>query len=200
MWRYASYRGQHETGITKNIKWGQTQSSCVDTDCTSYNQVCVKTNWLGNCLEYQDVCQSVTCTRYTLTCNVIIKNLDNAGGTFSFDGYYVTKDGKDHFVKQLSQYLQPGDEESCTWIYTLDKSDFGNCKYANFITPKKKECENIIKSRTITKTRPVTRYRDVQQSRTVTKYKDEVKTRKVTRTTTLYKIWAGQTEWYYKTY
>jgi len=175
-----------DISLTKNIKWGTTQTSCLDTECNSYRSVCVETNWLGNCIEYQDVCQSTSCTRYKIYCNVVVKNLDNQGGTFSFDGYNVTKDEDEHYVKALSQYLQPGDETAFGWEYNVDVEDWGNCRYSNFITPKKTECENVVRSRTVQKSRPTTKYSDVEKTRTVTRY------------ATLFQRWTGRVQWYYK--
>jgi hypothetical protein len=176
--------------ITKNIKWGDTQYSCMDTDCTSYKQVCIKKNWLGNCLEYQNVCQSTICSRYQISCNIVVKNLDNKGGTFMFDGYYITEDDKEHYVKELFKYLQPGDEYSFVWKYNVDSDDRKNCGYRNFKTPTKTECENIIKSQTVTKTRPVTKYRDVGKIRITTRK------RSVTKYATLFNRMIGNVDYY----
>lgn len=187
-----------EQALTQNVKWGQTQFNCVDTDCTSYGQTCTKKNWLGNCIEYQSYCQSTSCSKYKASCNLIVKNLDSAGGTFNFDAYYKTSDGIEHFVEKKSKYLQPGDEESFLWYYTFNTDNVGNCDQKNFATPKKTECENVIRSRTVQKSRPITQYKDVEKSRDVTRYKDVQKTRKVTKYSTLYQQWTGKVEWYYK--
>lgn len=184
--------------ITKNVKYGPSQSSCIDTDCTSYSQECTQKNWLGNCIQYQSVCQSTKCTRYRVYCSLIIKNLDNAGGSFSFDGYFVTKDNQEHFVKSFSEYLQPGDENTFSWTYDVDPNNINSCWYKNLITPKKTECENVLKSRTVQKSRPVTIYKDSEKSRDITKYRDVQKTRSVTKYATLFQQWSGKVQWYYK--
>lgn len=187
-----------EQALTQNVKGGQTQFNCVDTNCVSFGQTCVKKNWLGNCLEYQSYCQSSTCSKYKASCNLIVKNLDSAGGVFSFDAYYKTGDGIEHFVESKSKYLQPSDEESFIWYYTFNAGNIGNCNQKNFVTPKKTECENVIKSTTVQKSRPITRYKDVEKSRDTTKYKDVQKTRSVTKYATLFQQWTGQVQLYYK--
>ena len=172
--------------ITQNTKWGQTQRSCTDTQCTSFSQQCIQYNWLGNCVQYQSVCQSSKCTYYKDSCNLITKNLDSNGGTFSFDAYYKTNDGVVHFVQTESQYLQPGDEFSFVWYYSVDANNAGTCDTKNFVVPQKTNCQNVIKTRDVQKSRPVTKFRDVQKTRSVTRY------------ATLFQQKTGQVKWYYK--
>ena len=187
-----------DIALTKNVKWGTEHKSCIDEECTSYNQVCIETNWLGNCLEYEDVCQSTTCTRYRIYCSLTIKNLDDQAGVFGFDGYYVTKDGEEHFSEAFSRFLQPDDEKSFTWRYVVDLEDRGQCTYKNLMTPTKKDCDIVIKTRNVVKTRPVTGYKEKRVSKQVIKYNEITKTRTVTRHATLFRQVTGGVEWYYK--
>jgi predicted nucleic acid-binding Zn ribbon protein len=185
--------------MTKNVKRGTTESSCIDTECDSYNSVCIEWNWLHtSCLEYSPVCQSTSCSEYRMYCSLIIKNLDDIGGVFKFDGHYYTKDKQYHFVKSFSNYLQPDDEKTFSWTYDVDAENRYACTYKNLITPKKTECENVIKSRTVDKSRPVTEYRDVKKSREVTRYKDVDKKRTVTKYDTLFNIWTDKVKWSYR--
>lgn len=184
--------------LVKNYKWGQTSRNCKDYTCDSYQSVCVETNWLGNCVRFQDVCQSSSCSNYEDTCNLVVKNLDTVNGIFSFDGYYKTKDGAMHLVQKLSKSLQPQEEYSFTWTYAVSASNIGTCQIQSFVTPKKTQCDNVIKSRTVDKTRPVTAYRDVTKTRSVTKYQDAEKSRSVTKYATLFQRWTGKVEYEYR--
>ncbi|TKJ16919.1 hypothetical protein CEE44_00075 [Candidatus Woesearchaeota archaeon B3_Woes] len=59
-------------------------------------------------------------------------------------------------------------------------------------------CENVIKFRTITKSKEVVKYRTVEKERQVTRYRDVQKERTVTKTATLYMRWSGQVQYRYE--
>jgi len=161
--------------LVHNVQWGSGSSSvCEETECISTYSLCVDTNWVGNCMKYQEYCSSSQCISYDYTCEVTIKNLDTKGGTFSLDGYVFKEDNTDLLIEKVSYYLQPGDETDFRWSISMNPDDFKYCIYKNLNVPSKQECDNVIKYTTVTKERSVTKM------------------------TTNYKLWKNQVVWIYE--
>ncbi len=161
----------NQVSIKKNIDWGATKRPCLQQECAEHYQVCVDKNFWGNCVRYEDRCRSYRCVKTRLDCSLNIKNIDDEGGTFKFEGYVINTDnGDESYIKDVSVYVRAQDTGTGYWSYVYIYPSSYNCRYKDFENAKKTVCENVIKYRTVTKERTVVGEEEVQKQREEVKY------------------------------
>jgi len=142
------------------IEWGNSPSVCLNQICDSQESLCAEKNFWGNCIRYYDSCRHYACTKYKITCNLNIENIDDTAGTWSISGYkydYNLKKTGD-FVKDVSVFIQPTKVGIATWDYIYDAGENVGCSYTIKYGPIKSVCRDLID------------YRDVEKTKTEVKY------------------------------
>lgn len=99
----------------------------------------------------------------------------------------------------------PITEEECKTDISIHPMDYLNRGLDNLDSLLKgnidvllKTCQEVIKYRTVQKSRDIIKYRDVQKERQVMKYHSVRKERSVTKLATLYQRFTGQVQYYYE--
>lgn len=148
---------------SKNLPYSVDQfvmikNDCTDRDCKDSDKI------LGL------VCPNQFCTDKTVSCSLILKNLDNEQSgvwvtkfVFTTQGTSLTKQIK---TEDVSSSLYPQTQE--TIVGTARIQSFGvdgdankdiTCAYTTTTIPTKQVCRDVTKYKEVTKTRTVTRYR-----------------------------------------
>jgi len=129
-----------------------------DTENLGYNinwasySYCVDSNFWG------------TCQKYKKMCSLEIKNLDNKErGYFSFIGYGKDENGVIMPEKEVGIWVQPQTTETGTWSYYYLPEEYVSCYYKDFKAGTKRVCKDVIATKSIEKSRLITKYRDVEK-------------------------------------
>lgn len=202
-----------QVNILYNIDYYGIESNCIDTDCARYSrqcaqykqvcerygEYCVEKNFWGNCIKYEqrcvdygqecvryeDYCVSTECTKMKKTCGIKIYNKERYGGSFTLKLYEWNYDEREQkLVKTETVYVEGLDTKYIYWNYNYKKGESMGCLYNVDKAPTRSECKDVIKYKTVQKTKQGTK--NIQKTRTVTKH------------ATLIAQWTGQVEWYYK--
>ena len=154
--------------FTSNL--GGIQKTCLQNECSSYTQVCVEYNFWGNCIEYEQRCQAYECIKYRLNCNLYIKNIDDTGGYFGFNGYVIDDNGNKQGGEDVTVYVQPQDTGVGYWSHIYSAPSSYSCGYGTITPPKKRVCENVIKERKVPKETNIIVMEDVERQQETVKY------------------------------
>lgn len=139
-------------------EWGETNTECLNEICDSTRSVCVDTNWLGNCIEYQDRCTHYACTRYLKKCNYKISNIDNVYGVWKVQVYSRNGETNERkFIDSMSIGVQPTRTGVVKWQFSYDAGEDIRCSYGEITNPTKTDCDEK------------TRYETVQHERQIIK-------------------------------
>lgn len=180
------------------LELGTAVSSCLKEECASYSQVCIKKNFWGNCIEFQDECESIKCIKYNSECTLNIENKEKETLSFNLELYkYDYDDKKETLVNTKSIVLAGLDNQAINWEYSYLSTESTVCWYKITNNPQTQECSQVIKFKEIQKTKEETKYKVVTKSQDVTKYQEVVKTRSVTKYATLFQRWTKKVQWYY---
>ncbi|OPY88337.1 MAG: hypothetical protein A4E71_00548 [Smithella sp. PtaU1.Bin162] len=158
--------------IKYTTKWGQSESSCLQQKCAQNTQDCVETNWLGNCVRYQDRCIRYECEQYRIYCKLDVKNIDDTAGAFSLKGYVIDANNQKIYVQDVSIYVQAQDTVTAIWTYVYNSpAIINNCIYDSLKVSQRTKCENVIKTRTVSKERTVVGSEKVERQKEEVKYR-----------------------------
>ena len=186
-----------QVDLAYRTKWGVQEDRCTSYDCASYSKVCVsygtrdgsckKWNWLGtvcaeyyqvqgDCIRYEEVCNSNKCTSWYHTCKLEITNLDTERGMFTVSGTVLDSNQKVLITQTPAVNIDRYDTETLSWGHSRTSGSV-YCSYKNIGVPRKTVCEVVVKTR------------KVQREKTVTSTERVLKTRDVIQYRTLFKSW-----------
>ncbi len=169
------------------IDYGTATNPCLQQECASYNSNCAETNFWGNCVRYAQVCSSYKCVKYSMNCNIKIKNQEREGTIFNLDLMKYNSDTKSSAsITKENVFVNALDEQQVNWNFVYLPTESVNCFYNLLSVPTRKECQEVTKFNEQTKNRAITKYKDVTKQRSVTKY------------ATLFNQWTGKAKTYFK--
>ena len=169
------YTDQDCTGVDMiyKISWlgsGQTQT-CLNTQCSSYNQVCDSYNWLGNCNSYSPRCASYECVKYNNHCAITVDNKESQGLNLQLQVQKYNRDtqtSEDVSGYSTNYYVSPLDTLTITWDFVSIPPNSVSCIYNVLNNPTKQVCQEVTKYRQQDEVRTI--QNTVTRYRTVTKY------------------------------
>ncbi|MBI5158609.1 PQQ-like beta-propeller repeat protein [Candidatus Micrarchaeota archaeon] len=110
--------------------FGETARSCLDGDCTSKQQTCVKWNkHKDQCYAFKETCSSPSCLKYKIYCELAVVSNGNESVEITFNSNYKTADGSTHSVQNHSFLIEPNTGNAITWEYVVDAGNAGECSY-----------------------------------------------------------------------
>lgn len=129
---------------TNNLKarfFDEIARSCVDVECSKYEDACVKWNkFKDECYGSGKICSLPSCKKYKIYCELVIINQDEKSLDAAFDAYYVTADGVKHLVEKMSYNIEQGHGWPFVWTYEASTDNIGHCEHS--LVPIKKSNES----------------------------------------------------------
>ena len=181
-----------------------------EQQCTTRNYVYAVDPPNGVATQEDRNCGFFTCDHYSVY-TLTIKNQEGKLGTWKSKATYKGSLTGSVPKEEKSVTVYPNSQNTISWDQIINDGETVSWSGTSTSIPQTQDCKDVTKTRDVPQSRTVTKYRtttvydtetqyqDVTKTRTATKYNDVTKTRKVTKTTTLFNMWTGQTQWYYKT-
>lgn len=160
----------HMEDVRYSSSWKDSTSSCLQEECAEKHQVCVETNFWGNCLQFEDRCARNQCIKGSLTCALDIKNLDTEGGTFTVKGYVIDENREELFVEDVKVYVAAMSTGTAEWTYIFYPPQRFGCSVKDIDLPSKQVCDNVIKYRDVEKQQQVVVTEKVKKETEQVKY------------------------------
>ena len=147
--------------------------------CVQAEPVCETYDDEGICQQFTYRCTEKECLSRETVCSFVLRNDDDEQGTFSFSMQFFEGDDGRMQTDPRDVTLSPGGEQLMEWHYAMNEPYAQvDCNYVAEQVPQKEECETVVRSRIVTRTRIATHYvtDQVPINRTVEKEETRYKT------------------------
>lgn len=154
-----------------SIEYISSSPTCLQQECSSHYQVCIDKNWLGNCLEYAERCQSYKCVKYRRNCGIKLINKEREKLYFDIKLFRTDYDNDENkVIINEKVWVSALDERDLYWIFTYSPTESIGCTYGMDKLPQIEVCEKGIVWKEVKKEVEDTEWKDVEKTKIITKY------------------------------